>query len=100
MSMLITDECIECGVCEPECPNGAIMYGDARFFVRRGLCTECFGVHDEPQCRMLCPVDGAVIRDPENPENDEQLARKVKSIRVKQAFLDFDRAQREGLGSK
>jgi ferredoxin len=28
MSLTITDECINCDVCEPECPNNAIYQGD------------------------------------------------------------------------
>ncbi|MDP7109235.1 MAG: 4Fe-4S binding protein, partial [Nitrospinaceae bacterium] len=28
MATIITDECINCGVCEPECPNGAITEGE------------------------------------------------------------------------
>ena len=27
MAIIITDECINCGACEPECPNTAIYEG-------------------------------------------------------------------------
>ena len=57
MSLLITDECINCDVCEPECPNGAISQGEEIYVIYPNLCTECVGHYDEPQCQQVCPVD-------------------------------------------
>ena len=31
MATMITDECINCGACEPECPNTAIYQGGVEF---------------------------------------------------------------------
>jgi ferredoxin len=57
MALMITDECINCDVCEPECPNDAISAGEEIYQIDPGRCTECVGHHDEPQCRKVCPVD-------------------------------------------
>ena len=56
MSLIITDECINCDVCEPECPNGAISQGPEIYVIDPSKCTECVGHFDEPQCQQ----DGAV----------------------------------------
>ncbi len=53
MALIITDECINCDVCEPECPNEAIYMGHE---IDPGKCTECVGHFDEPQCMQVCPV--------------------------------------------
>ena len=57
MSLLITDECINCDVCEPECPNEAIYQGDSIYEIDPNKCTECVGHYDAPQCVEFCPVD-------------------------------------------
>jgi len=57
MALMITDECINCDVCEPECPNEAIAQGEEIYEIDPGRCTECVGHYDEPQCRKVCPVD-------------------------------------------
>jgi ferredoxin len=57
MALLITDECINCDVCEPECPNGAITQGLEIYEINPAKCTECVGHFDTPQCREVCPVD-------------------------------------------
>lgn len=57
MALLITDECINCDVCEPACPNDAISEGDDIYVIDPDLCTECVGHFDEPQCVVICPVD-------------------------------------------
>ena len=57
MSLIITDDCINCDVCEPECPNGAISQGEEIYVIDPNLCTECVGHFDEPQCQQVCPVD-------------------------------------------
>ena len=56
MSLLITDECINCDVCEPECPNQAISMGEEIYVIDPRRCTECVGHFDEPQCVQVCPV--------------------------------------------
>jgi len=57
MALKITDECINCDVCEPECPNDAIYQGEEIYEIDPDRCTECIGHFDEPQCRQVCPVD-------------------------------------------
>ena len=57
MALIITDECINCDVCEPECPNEAISQGAGDLRDRPAKCTECVGHFDKPQCREVCPVD-------------------------------------------
>ena len=75
MSLFITDECINCDVCEPECPNSAITEGEEIYEIDRDLCTECVGHFDEPQCVEVCPVD-CIPEDPENVETKDQLKAK------------------------
>ena len=100
MAIIITDECINCGACEPECPNNAIYEGgvewrwsdgtaqkdetenepvsDEFYYIVTDKCTECNGFHDEPQCAAVCPVDCCII-DEDNVETEEQLlAKKAK----------------------
>ncbi|HER35563.1 MAG: YfhL family 4Fe-4S dicluster ferredoxin [Halothiobacillaceae bacterium] len=79
MSLLITDECINCDVCEPECPNGAISQGDEIYEIAPNSCTECVGHYDEPQCVEVCPVD-CIIVDPENEETEDQLMEKYHKL--------------------
>ncbi len=57
MALKISDECINCDVCEPACPNDAISMGENYYVINPDLCTECVGHHDEPQCQLLCPVE-------------------------------------------
>jgi len=57
MALKITEECINCDICEPECPNEAIYQGDEIYEIDLNRCTECVGHFDEPQCREVCPVD-------------------------------------------
>lgn len=57
MALKITDECINCDVCEPECPNTAIYMGELIYEIDPDRCTECVGHFDEPQCQAICPVD-------------------------------------------
>ena len=57
MALMITNECINCDVCEPECPNLAISMGTDFYVIDPNRCTECVGHFDEPQCRQVCPVD-------------------------------------------
>jgi len=79
MSLIITDECINCDVCEPECPNGAIAQGDEIYVIDPDLCTECVGHFDEPQCVEVCPVD-CIPKDPDHEETEEQLQAKYERL--------------------
>ena len=63
MSLKITDECINCDVCEPACPNEAIYPGEVYYEIDPFKCTECIGHFDEPQCQIFCPVDDCIISD-------------------------------------
>jgi ferredoxin len=79
MSLLINDECINCDVCEPECPNGAISQGDEIYEIDPNLCTECVGHFDEPTCIEVCPVD-CILVDPDNEESKETLQLKYEKL--------------------
>ncbi len=79
MSLLITDECINCDVCEPECPNGAIAQGEEIYEIAMNLCTECVGHFEEPQCIEVCPVD-CIIKDPDNEEDEGKLRLKYEQL--------------------
>ena len=79
MSLFITDECINCDVCEPECPNDAISQGEEIYEIDPDLCTQCVGHYDEPQCQQVCPVD-CILIDEEHPETEEQLREKYEKI--------------------
>jgi ferredoxin len=76
MATIITDECINCGVCEPECPNGAIDDGEGEgldfYYIDPELCTECVGFHGEEACQEVCPVD-CCIPDEDIVETEEVL---------------------------
>ncbi len=79
MSYKITDECISCGACEPDCPNEAISEGDIIYVIDVAKCTECVGSHEAKQCVEICPVD-CCIPDTEHEETHEQLLEKWKSL--------------------
>jgi len=79
MALMITDECINCDVCEPECPNDAISAGEEIYVIDPGRCTECVGHFAEPQCRKVCPVD-CIPLDPRHSETREQLQEKYLKL--------------------
>ena len=79
MALIITDECINCDACEPECPNGAITQGIEIYEIHPGLCTECVGHFENSQCVEVCPVD-CIPFDPEHVETREQLLLKYHRI--------------------
>ena len=66
MAYMITEECILCGACEPECPNEAISEGEEIYVIDPDKCTECVGFFDEAQCAAVCPVD-CCVPDPDHP---------------------------------
>ncbi len=79
MALMITDECINCDVCEPECPNNAIYQGEEIYEIDPGKCTECVGHFDEPQCQQVCPVD-CIPLNPDMPETHDQLMEKFVEL--------------------
>lgn len=105
MAIFITDECINCGACEPECPNTAIYEGGSSwdlagnsytngnpspsgaegfytteyFYIVPDKCTECVGFHDEPQCAAVCPVD-CCVPDPKHVESKDELLKKKEFL--------------------
>ena len=81
MALKITDLCINCDVCEPECPNEAIAMGAEIYWIDPAKCTECVGHFEQPQCREVCPVD-CIPLDPEHEESREQLMGKYERLRA------------------
>ena len=79
MALIIHDACINCDVCEPECPNGAISEGADIYVIDPARCTECVGHFDKPQCVEVCPVD-CITLDPDYPEDAESLRRKYQLL--------------------
>ena len=86
MSLLITDECINCDVCEPECPNQAISMGVEIYVIDPARCTECVGHFDEPQCVQVCPV-ACIPKDPAHLETTETLWQKYRRLQAEAAAL-------------
>jgi ferredoxin len=80
MAMIINEDCISCGACEPECPNEAITQGDTIYVIDVDKCTECVGAFDAPKCVEVCPVDGCIIKDPNHAETQEQLEAKYHKL--------------------
>ena len=79
MALMITEECISCDACVPECPNEAIYEGDEIHRIDPDKCTECVGFFDEPQCAEVCPVD-CCIPDPDHEESNEELFAKAENL--------------------
>ncbi|ASN84586.1 YfhL family 4Fe-4S dicluster ferredoxin [Pectobacterium versatile] len=73
MALLITHKCINCDMCEPECPNQAISMGMDIYEIDSTLCTECVGHYDTPTCQKVCPIDNTIVKDPNHVEGNEQL---------------------------
>lgn len=84
MALLITEQCINCDVCEPECPNQAISEGAEYYVIDPARCTECVGHFDTPQCVEVCPVD-CIPLDPLWPESNGQLLEKYQRLHGHQA---------------
>lgn len=81
MALWITEECINCDVCEPECPNDAIRMGAEIYEIDPGRCTECVGHHDTPQCVQLCPVNCIPV-NPSFVETPDQLLAKFHRLQA------------------
>lgn len=100
MSFKITEECINCGSCQAECPNEAIYAGGDDYelngqtmpalaqdfhYVVPEKCTECVGFYDEPKCASVCPTDSCQ-KDPDRPETKEELLAKAKALHPDKQF--------------
>ena len=84
MALKITDQCINCDVCEPECPNQAISMGPEFYVIDPRKCTECVGHFDRPQCVEVCPVD-CIPLDPDHVESREALLAKYGRLVAEKA---------------
>ena len=87
MATMITGDCINCGACEPECPNNAISQGDPVYIIDPLLCTECVGFHDYEACAAVCPVD-VCVTDPNNIEPEDALIARARAIHPETDFGD------------
>jgi ferredoxin len=100
MATMITEECINCGACEPECPNTAIYAGGAQYesngqmfdalsndlyYIVPEKCTECVGHFNQEQCAAVCPVD-CCVPDPNHPETEAVLFERAKKIHSEKQF--------------
>ncbi len=85
MATMITSDCINCGACEPECPNNAISQGDPVFVIDPILCTECVGFHDYEACAAVCPVD-VCVTDPNNVEAESVLIARARALHPRTDF--------------
>jgi len=82
VALLITEECINCDVCEPQCPNQAIYFdADATdiYVIDPQLCTECVGHYGEPQCQVVCPVE-CIVPNPAHVEDRQALLQKYARL--------------------
>ncbi|WP_053958796.1 YfhL family 4Fe-4S dicluster ferredoxin [Sulfobacillus thermosulfidooxidans] len=79
MALKIIEECISCGACEPECPNGAISEAEDIYVIDPGHCTECYGFYTTQQCADVCPVE-ACVKDDKYPETAVELKEKFLSL--------------------
>ncbi|MCH9697982.1 MAG: YfhL family 4Fe-4S dicluster ferredoxin [Gammaproteobacteria bacterium] len=79
MALKILDTCINCGVCEPECPNSAISEGPTIYDIEPSQCTECLGHYEKPQCIEVCPIE-CIILDPDHSEDNDTLMSKYQRL--------------------
>src|SRR5438552_4346785 len=114
MATVITDECINCGACEPECPNTAIYQGGVEwelngvthpaisndiFYIVPEKCTECVGFYDHEACAAVCPVD-CCVPDPNNLESEQVLIERAKVLHPEESFgAEFPSRFRKGDGA-
>ncbi len=85
MSTLITEECINCGACEPECPNDAISEGSDIYTIDAARCTECVGFHAKEACQAVCPVE-CCVPDAVNAEPEEVLYQRAVALHDDKEF--------------
>mgnify|MGYP000445197392 CR=1 FL=1 len=79
MALKILNTCINCDMCDPECPNQAITLGAEIYEINADKCTECVGHYDEPQCVLVCPVD-CIPKDEDNEESQAELEAKYELL--------------------
>ena len=79
MALKILDACINCDMCEPECPNEAISFGPKIYEIDPDKCTECVGHYEKPTCDAVCPIN-CIIVDPDHVESQDQLFDKYVKI--------------------
>jgi ferredoxin len=98
MPFKISNDCINCGICEIICPYNAIYPGGVNwrkihnryftfcedisfyddfwsrehYYVVPDKCTECVGKYPQPICKSVCPVKGCAI-DKDHWESEEHL---------------------------
>jgi len=84
MALYITEECINCDVCEPQCPNQAIYMGEDIYEIDPARCTECVGHFGEPQCQVVCPVE-CILPDPMHAEDEAALMEKYHRLNAESA---------------
>lgn len=82
MANMITEECVNCGACEPMCPSGGISMGEETFVIDPDVCSECVGFHHTQQCARVCPVDCCVI-DPNNVESEAVLFERAQKLHAR-----------------
>ena len=106
MATMITSECINCGACEPECPNTAIYQGTVEwqaadgsmhpalsneiFYIVPEKCTECVGFHDHEACAAVCPVD-CCVPNPQIPETHDMLLARARVLHPEQTLQEGGR---------
>jgi ferredoxin len=81
MALLITNECINCDMCLPECPNTAISEGKKVYEIDPERCTECVGFYEAPTCMAVCPIN-CIEPDPAHVEDQAQLMQKFKTLNI------------------
>ena len=85
MATIITEQCINCGACETECPTQAISEGSEIYTIEPELCCECVGFFDELACAAVCPVD-CCVPDPKRKETKDQLLAKARKASPGKVF--------------
>ena len=93
MALFITDQCINCDVCEPECPNDAIYQGELIYEIESSKCTECVGHYKKEQCIVVCPVD-CILVDPDHKETQPQLQSKYQNLTGREYDADAEQDER------
>lgn len=86
MATHITQDCINCGACEPECPNEAISEGDGIYVIDPERCTECVGFNAKEACQAVCPVE-CCLPDPARPEAEADLLARAVALHPDDANL-------------
>jgi len=86
MATHITSDCINCGACEPECPNEAISQGTDIYVIDPERCTECVGFHAKEACQAVCPVE-CCVPNPDQPEKEGDLLQRAIALHPDDAEL-------------